>query len=106
MEISLSIYNDMLDKYFYNGGSLVYVVLYDNSDNQVGFQSVFFDQASGGEATTASSVVFTIDAGDTVAKLEIEDDTNYVIAQEDLTDEVFSTAGTYTINSITAKLEN
>ena len=105
MEISTTIYNAMLDKYFYNEGNVLYAVLYDNTDTQVGFQTVAFPQASGGGVENSAAVIFTIAAGDTVAKLEIEDETNFVILEEDLEDKTFSTQGTYSINVVNVKLE-
>jgi len=106
MKISASIYNAMLDKYFYNEGNVLYAVLYDNTDTQVGFQNVSFPKASSAEVENSSAIIFTIDAGDTVAKLEIEDEASLVILEEDLEDKTFSTQGTYSINVVNIKLEN
>ena len=106
MKISPLIYNAMLDKYFYNEGNVLYAVLYDNTDTQVGFQNVSFPEASSAEVENSAAIIFTIDAGDTVAKLEIENEASLVILEEDLEDKTFSTQGTYSINVVNIKLEN
>ena len=106
MKIYSIAFNSMLDKYFYNNGDVLYAILYDNTNTQVGFQSVSFPQASNGEVQNSSAIVFTINAGDTVSKLEIEDDTNFVILEEDLENKTFSTQGTYSIAVVNVKLED
>ena len=106
MKIYSIAFNAMLDKYFYNDGNVLYAVLYDNTNTQVGFQTVSFPQASNGEVENSAAMIFTIDAGDTVAKLEIEDESQTVYLIEDLEDKTFSTQGTYSINVVNVKLEN
>jgi len=106
MKLSTTVYNKMLDKYFYNEGNTLYAVLYDDNDVQVGFQLVSFPNASNGEVQNSSAIVFSINAGETVSKLEIEDENSFLILVEDLENKTFATNGTYSINVVSVKLEN
>lgn len=104
MNIRIDVLNAALDAQF-NAVGLAYeiVLLLDVAGTSTP-EVVDFTVASSGSVQLASSVFFAIDAGETVTGLQVRNEFAVVLIEETVPNEVFATAGTFTVNNITVTL--
>jgi hypothetical protein len=108
MIISTSVLNTALNLQF-NSGDRTYTVklLYvDSGAAESSPETIDFSAAANGIVQLVSSVFFAVPSGYTVDGIQVEDDLSTVLIEEDVTDEVFTADGTFTINNIIVQLED
>jgi hypothetical protein len=105
MAISNVEFNKMLDLEFYRSGGATVMRLYDSADTLIDSETVYFSQASGG-STEVENVVFAVPSGKTVDYITLYNGTlSDVFETAEVTNETFTSNGTYTINLFRKTLE-
>ena len=99
-----------LNEVFINDPISMTMILYGTGLSGVIPQSVSFSSATWNSTTkvasiiTTSAITFSIPAGGVVTSLEIVDNLANVMLTEDVADKSYASAGTYTVNSVTIKI--
>lgn len=100
--------NELLDVVFNPSPNTMVVSLLDSSDSVIDYDdTATFTVASGGVTHLSAPILFVVPSGTTVSRLTVSYLTAYFgadVIDEDLTNEVFSSNGTYTVSDITVTM--